>query len=113
MTRNLTRCQQPLYYVVAGENFPGPNPGLWGGCTDLRGDCSGLRGDCSGLSGDCSGLRGDCSGLRGDCTGLSGDCSGLRGDCTDLSGDLDACEITDAERRAGIDIERLVAAAAE
>ena len=92
MTRNLTRCQQPLYYVVAGENFPGPNPGLWGGCTDLRGDCSGLRGDCSGLSGDCSGLRGD---------------------CTDLSGDLDACEITDAERRAGIDIERLVAAAAE
>ena len=78
MTRNLTRCQQPLYYVVAGENFPGPNPGLWGGCTDLRGDCSGLRGDCSGLWGD-----------------------------------LDACEITDAERRAGIDIERLVAAAAE
>ena len=78
MTPSLTRCQQPLYYVVAGENFPGPNPGLWGGCTDLRGDCSGLRGDCSGLWGD-----------------------------------LDACEITDAERRAGIDIERLVAAAAE
>ncbi len=39
---------------------------------------------------------------------MSGSCSGLSGDCTGLSGDLDACELTDEERKAGIDIIDLV-----
>ena len=61
---------------------------------------SGLRGDVSGLSGDVSDLRGDVSGLRGDV-------SGLRGYVSDLSGYVDECEITDEERKAGIDISDL------
>ena len=82
--------------------------GLSGECSDLRGDCSGLRGDCSGLRGDCSDLRGECSDLRGDCSGLWGDCSGLSGDCSGLWGNLDACEITDDERKTGVKIKDLI-----
>ena len=66
-----------------------------------------LVGKHRGLSGNCSNLRGDCSSLRGNCSSLRGDCSSLRGDCSGLSGDLDLCEITDEERRAGIDINDL------
>ena len=32
----------------------------------------------------------------------------LQGDVTGLQGDLDACEITDAEREAGVDVATLV-----
>lgn len=46
-------------------------------------------------------MIGNCSGLRGDCTSLNGNCSGL-------SGDLDECDITDEDRKKGIDIAELV-----
>ena len=46
-------------------------------------------------------MIGDCTRLNGNCTGLSGDCSGLRGD-------LDECDITDEDRKKGIDIAELV-----
>ena len=39
---------------------------------------------------------------------MRGDCSRLSGDCTELSGDLDDCEITEKERKEGIDISRLL-----
>ena len=54
-------------------------------------------------------LIGQHPGLRGNCTGLWGDCSGLRGNCTGLEGNLDVCELTGAERRAGVDITKLIA----
>ena len=53
-------------------------------------------------------MIGDCTRLNGNCTGLSGDCSGLRGDCTGLRGDLYECDITDEDRKKGIDIAVLV-----
>ena len=62
------------------------------------------------LTGDRSNLRGDCSGLWGDCSNLRGNCSGLRGDCSGLRGDLNEC-VTDADRKAGLDIAMLVAPA--
>ena len=46
--------------------------------------------------------------MIGNCTGLYGDCSGLRGDCTGLRGDLYECDITDEDRKKGIDIAELV-----
>lgn len=48
------------------------------------------------------------SDLSGDCSGLRGNCSGLSGDCSDLSGDLDACEISENERKDGVDIMLLI-----
>ena len=53
-------------------------------------------------------MTGDCSELEGNCTGLRGNCTGLRGDCSGLWGDLDECDITDEERKRGVDISDLV-----
>ncbi|MFW6246881.1 MAG: hypothetical protein ACOC22_01755, partial [bacterium] len=60
------------------------------------------------LYGDCTGLRSDCLYLSGDCTGLYGNCTGLRGNCSDLRGDIDSCEISEEERKKGIDIKDLI-----
>lgn len=38
----------------------------------------------------------------------SGDISGLYGNCTGLSGDLDACDISNDDRRVGINITDVV-----
>ena len=53
-------------------------------------------------------MIGDCTGLSGDCTRLNGNCTGLSGDCTGLRGDLYECDITDEDRKKGIDIAELV-----
>ena len=39
---------------------------------------------------------------------MIGNCSGLYGDCTGLRGDLYECDITDEDRKKGIDIAELV-----
>jgi hypothetical protein len=46
--------------------------------------------------------------MIGDCTGLYGDCTSLSGNCTGLRGDLYECDITDEDRKKGIDIAELV-----
>ena len=53
-------------------------------------------------------MIGNCTSLNGNCTGLYGNCTGLRGDCTGLRGDLYECDITDEDRKKGIDIAELV-----
>ena len=60
------------------------------------------------VDGTNSEMIGNCTGLYGNCTGLYGNCTGLRGDCTGLRGDLDECDITDEDRKKGIDIAELV-----
>jgi len=83
--RNKTRM---LYHLVGlkEKRVDGKNP-------DMRGDCSGLIGDCTSLIGDCTGLKGDCTGVEGDCTGVEGD--------------LDQAELTDEERREGVNLSDL------
>jgi len=110
--------KNPKMHYAHGHKIIGDCTGLWGDCSGLRGECTGLMGlwgecsnligDCSGLSGDCTGLSGDCSGLTGDCSELRGNCSNIFGDCSNLSGNIDCCEITDEERRNGVNIEGLV-----
>ena len=48
----------------------------------------------------------DC--IAGDVSGIRGDVSGIEGDVSDIRGDVDNAELTDAERRAGIDINELI-----
>ena len=60
------------------------------------------------VDGTNSEMIGNCTGLSGNCTGLRGNCTGLRGDCTGLRGDLYECDITDEDRKKGIDIAVLV-----
>jgi len=47
-------------------------------------------------------------GLRGNVTGLSGNVTGLRGNVSGLRGDVDYCDISDAERDAGVAVATLV-----
>jgi len=78
-------------------------------CPNIRGEIhTGLRGDVSGLSGDVFGLSGNVTGLRGDVSGLGGDVSGLSGNVTGLHGDVDLCDISQADREAGVDIKTLI-----
>ena len=50
---------------------------------------------------------GDLSGVRGNLSGVRGDLTGVRGDLTGVRGNLDECQITDEDRKNGIDIEDL------
>ena len=96
------------------------NPGLWGNLSgmrgvihrELRGDLSWLRGEINPeLRGDLSELRGEIHPeLRGDLSGLWGNLSGLWGVIpAGACGNLDACELTDDERAAGVNIADLIA----
>lgn len=80
MGKRLIR-NQSLWHFSASEKIIGPHSNLIGGCSHLRGDCSNLNGCCTGLIGDCS----------------------------KLSGNIDSCNITEDERKEGIDILFLVA----
>ena len=53
-------------------------------------------------------MTGDCTYLRGDCTYLSGDCTSLIGDCSGLKGNLDECELTEEDRKNGVNIKNLI-----
>ena len=54
------------------------------------------------------GISGDLSGVSGNLTGISGDLTGVRGDLLGVRGDLDECEITQEDRKRGIDVEDLI-----
>jgi len=83
LIKNQIKSYSRLHYIVNG--------------TEIEGIHLNLRSDYLGISGNCSGIRGNFS-------GLSGDCSGIRGNCSGFSGDLDSCEITEEERKQGINI---------
>ena len=48
------------------------------------------------------------SGIWDDVSGIWGDVSGIRGDVSGIWGDVDDAELTDDERRAGIDVSQLL-----
>ena len=52
--------------------------------------------------GDLSYIIGYVDDISGDVSGISGDLSGIRGNVSDIRGDVDDCEITPADRAAGI-----------
>ena len=77
----------------------------------LYGDISWLTGDInSELFGNInSELFGNISGINGNInSGLFGNISGLFGDCTKITGNIDFCELTEKDRKTGIDINNLV-----
>ena len=94
MKKALSRVTTKLYHYKGDIKVDGTN-------SEMIGNCTSLNGNCTGLYGDCTSLNGNCSGLYGNCTGLSGNCTGLRGD-------LYECDITDEDRKKGIDIAVLV-----
>ena len=102
MLKKLKKIEMKLYWVDdKGDKHEGCPSGL-------TGNVSGLTGDVSGLTGDVSWIRGNVSGLTGNVSGLTGDVSGIRGNVSGLTGDVDDCEISEEERKNGIDIEDLI-----
>ena len=67
-----------------------------------------IKGVPEGISGDLTGVSGNLSGISGDLTGVRGDLSGISGDLLGVRGDLDECEITQEDRKRGIDVEDLI-----
>ena len=48
------------------------------------------------------------SGVSGNLTGVRGNLTDVSGNLTDVSGDLDECEISDSDRKKGVNIEDLI-----
>ena len=65
--------------------------------------------DGDGNPSDVSNLRGNVSNLRGDVSYyLRGDVSNLTGDVSNLTGNVDDAEITEKERKNGINVSDLI-----
>jgi hypothetical protein len=55
-----------------------------------------------------SGIHGNVTGIWGNVTGIRGDVSGIRGDVSGIRGDVDDAELSDEERKKGVDINDLI-----
>ena len=119
MKKALTRNDKELYYYNNGvkkiidpnnkATYPSDLSGVISG--DLYGDISDLRGVISSdLRGVISGgVYGDISGVYGVISGdLYGDITGVYGPATSCIGDIDICELTEEERKNGVNIDDLI-----
>ena len=97
-----------IYHFDKDEIIDGYNDKMKEPNSRLYGNCSGIHGDCSRIHGDCSSLYGDCAGLFGDCSDLYGDCSRIHGDCSNIKGNLDDCELSEEDRKNGVNIKYLI-----
>ena len=103
MKKALTRNATPksYWYWKDGENIFDSPP-------SVRGDLTGVYGDLTDVRGNLTAVSGDLTGVYGDLTAVSGDLTGVYGNLTSVSGDLTDCEITDEDRKKGIDINDLI-----
>ena len=68
---------------------------------NISGNIDNIWGDVDNIRGDVNNISGDVSGIRGNVDNISGDLSGIKGDISD-------CEITEEERKKGINIKDLI-----
>ena len=101
MKKALKQSYCELYHIKDGVRIAGKNLAMSGNCSGMSGNCTGMWGECSGISGNCTGMFGDCSGISGNCTGVFGECSWVYGN-------IDDCQLTDEDRKIGVDIEDLI-----
>ena len=94
MKASLKLKETTIYYVKDGVRVEGVH--------------ANLSGDVSNLSGYVFNLSGDVSNLRGDVSNLSGDVTGVKGDVTQVIGNLDDCELTEEDRKNGVDVSVLL-----
>jgi hypothetical protein len=88
--RALKRFTRDVYHFVDGVRVEGAPDAVWG---------------------DISYVSGDLTGVSGYLIGVSGNLTGVSGDLTGVSGNIDACGLTDEDRRRGVDIEDLIGGA--
>ena len=87
MLKNLVKIEFKIYHIVNGVRIDGAHNSIWG---------------------DVSGIEGDVSGIEGNVSGIEGDVSGIRGNVSGIEGNVASCEITEEERKRGIDIKELI-----
>jgi len=87
MKKMLKRTESEVYHFHNGEKVMGIHMAIRGKVSDIYGNVSGLIGDV---------------------TGLTGDVTSIMGDVTGLEGDIDDCELTEDDRKQGINITELI-----
>jgi len=87
MKKCLKKVNFEIYHILEGEKINGIHADIWG---------------------DVTGIWGDVTGVEGDVTGIWGDVTGIEGNVTGIEGDVDAAELTDDERRDGVNILQLL-----
>ena len=87
MKRALRKEAVSVWYFVDGKRIDGKP-------TNISGNLSNIRGDLSGVSGNLSNIWGNLSGVSGDLSGVSGN--------------LSDCDISEEERKAGINVADLI-----
>jgi len=53
-------------------------------------------------------VRGNLDNVSGNLSNVSGNLSGVSGDLSNVRGDLDDCDLTDDDRRLGVDVADLI-----
>jgi hypothetical protein len=53
-------------------------------------------------------ITGDVSGIWGDVSDIMGDVSGIQGDVSEICGNVNNCELTEEDRKKGININDLI-----
>lgn len=81
MKAMLQRERLDVYFVVDGNRVNGVPIHVWGDLTNVWGDLTNVRGNLTGVRGDLTGVRGN----------------------------VDDCELSDADRRNGVDVTMLIA----
>ena len=87
MKRTLTKRASNAYYYKDGDR---------------------IEGFPDSVGGDPSFISGDLTFIRGNLSRISGNLTGIRGNLTRISGNLDDCELTDEDRKRGVDISELL-----
>ena len=87
MIKNLVKIEFKIYHIVDGVKIEGAHNRITGNVSDIRGNVSGITGNVSDIRGDVSGIRGDVSGIWGN---------------------IDRCEISEEDRKKGVNISDLI-----
>ena len=98
MKKSLKKINKELYYYKDGGKIIVTQDTL----PDF------ISGNVSGISGNVSGITGDVSGITGYVSGIWGNVTNITGDVTNITGNLDDCEITEEERKKGVNINELI-----
>jgi len=69
---------------------------------------NGVTGDLTDITGNLTDITGDLTDITGNLTDITGNLTDITGDLTDITGNIDDCEITDEERKKGINITDLI-----
>ena len=110
MKRALKQIENNCYWIDDdGTQHKGVHDRITGDVSGIWGDVTGIWGDVTDIRGYVTGITGDVTDITGDMTSIWGNVTGIWGDVTGITGYVDKCDLSDEERKNGINISDLVA----